>query len=114
MIDAHGGVSRRMEDHERAPECRYRGEQLLCCGIVEEFAPDGELSTRKLDLGFAVRIDLGTGRLEEARHVRRVGGRVDGRHGGCVGDCTRRSENGSATETMADENGGRASLTLEP
>ncbi len=103
VLDADGFVAGRVEDHQRLLQRGDPTGQPRPGKIVEELLADREAAPREDHLRLAVGLDSREVGGEILHHMRRVGGRADGRHGARLGDLAGRRQHGGATERMADQ-----------
>ena len=103
ILDADGVVCRRVHDQQRLMQVGDVRHQAVFGDVVEEFAADLEWPARERDFDFAMPADVLDAILEQARHMGRIRRRGDRHDRFGFGNLAGCSENGGATETMADQ-----------
>ena len=113
VVDGDGLVERRVEDQERLAQAGDTLGQALTLDILQELLLDAEGPAGEQHLGLAGPFDLVPRAGEVVCHMGRVGRGTDGRHRLGVGDVAGGSQHSSATQAVADQDGGGAVVVPE-
>ncbi len=103
IIDADGVVVWRVHDQQRLVKLGHLRHQIVFGDVVEEFAADIKRPARERDFHLAVLADVLDAILEQAGDMDGIGRRGDGDDGLGVRNLPGGGKNGSAAETMADQ-----------
>jgi hypothetical protein len=113
ILDPDDLVAGSMQNEQGPTKIVDLGFEMRPAHVVEKLPPDGEATSGEFHLSLTVALDEGDMHAEVVDHVLRIGWSPDRHHRLDLGQVRSHSQDGSASERVADQEFGGTEMTCE-